>query len=90
MEGNIEGDNKKVAAPRNPGRANLGHDTLGHRELGHLGTWATWELGPLGTWATGIEINTGYSCDLAAAGRRRGQFFLLLDLGPGQRLVKWG
>ena len=31
----------------------------------------------------GIEINTGYSCYLSAARRRRGQFFLLLDLGPG-------
>ena len=31
----------------------------------------------------GIEINTGYSCYLSAARRRRGRFFLLLDLGPG-------
>ena len=31
----------------------------------------------------GIEINTGYSCYLSAACRRRGRFFLLLDLGPG-------
>ena len=30
-----------------------------------------------------IEINTGYSCYLSAARRRRGRFFLLLDLGPG-------
>ena len=28
-------------------------------------------------------MSTGYSCDLAAARRRRGWFFLLLDLGQG-------
>ena len=48
---------------------NLGHDTLGH-----------WELGPLGTWAT---VNTGYSCDLAVARRRRGRFFSPIGSGPG-------
>ena len=31
----------------------------------------------------GIEIKTGYSCYLSAARRRRGRFFLLLDLGLG-------
>ena len=64
MEGNIEGDIKKVAAPRNPGRANLGHDTLGHWELEPLGTWASGnlglqELGPPGTWATGNLSHRG-------------------------------
>ena len=32
-----------------------------------------------------IEINTGYSCYLTAARRRRGRFFM--DLGPGQWLA---
>ena len=36
-------------------------------------------------WAQGqrLEINTGYSCYLTAACRRRGVFFLLVNLGPG-------
>ena len=38
----------------------------------------------------GIEINTGYTCDLAAARRRRGHFFLLLDLGPGPAACEMG
>ena len=31
----------------------------------------------------GIEINTGYRCDLAAARRRRGRFFSPIGSGPG-------
>ena len=31
----------------------------------------------------GIEINTGYSCYLSAARRRRGQFFSPIGSGPG-------
>ena len=77
-----------------PDLGNLDHDTLGHRELeppgnlGHReleppGNLGHWELGPLGTWATVIEINTRYSCNLAAARRRRGQFFSPIGSGPG-------
>ena len=46
----------------------------------------------LGAAACGmeIEINTGYSCDLTAARRRREHFFLLLDLGPGAAACEMG
>ena len=37
----------------------------------------------------GIEINTGYSCYLSAARRRRGGFFSYWIWARGQRLVEW-
>ena len=49
------------------------------------------DLGPrAAAVGMGIEINTGYSCYLSAARRRRGRFFSLIGSGPeGQRLVEW-
>ena len=42
------------------------------------------ELGPgAAACGMGIEINTGYSCYLSAARRRRGRFFSPIGSGPG-------
>ena len=41
------------------------------------------DLGPgAAACGMGIEINTGYSCYLSAARRRRGRFFSLIGSGP--------
>ena len=36
----------------------------------------------------GIEINTGYSCNLTAAGRRRGRFFSPIGSAHRSLIVK--
>ena len=42
------------------------------------------DLGPgAAAGGMGIEINTGYSCYLSAARRRRGRFFSPVGSGPG-------